>query len=141
MDWQNEVLQILVQLLIAVLTAFAGLAVYGLKMVVNWLKIKIENALDVTDKVYADKILSIALDAIETAVVETNQTYVDNLKQAKEDGKLTKEEISQAMQMSYSKAKQLMGDKIYEALKDIIPNVNDWITAKIEYYVNIYKNK
>lgn len=135
MNIDSEILEILNPVLIAVLTALSSFVIYGLNQFTKWVKIKIDIALQEQDQIYAERIINVALDAIETAVLETKQTYVDAIKEAREDGKLTPDEMKKAMTQSFIKSKQLMGDAVYKALSEIIPDVASWIQSKIEYYV------
>lgn len=67
------------------------------------------------------KTLSAAVDALtkaaETTVLELQQTVVDDLKAAAEDGKLTQDEISNLQQMLISKTTEKMSESTIEVLK------------------------
>jgi hypothetical protein len=99
----------------------------------------LESITDDNDRKYAQDILKQAEDFISTAVIETNQKLVDNLKQASSDGKLTPDEISKSFETTYLKVKELMGDEFQEQLSIAVPNNETWIKSKIESYVNLNK--
>jgi len=80
-----------------------------------------------------------AEDFVSTAVVETNQILVDNLKAANEDGKLSKDEMVKAFNNTYKRVLELMGDEFKAQLEIFVPNTEEWIKSKIEYYVNMNK--
>ena len=73
--------------------------------------------------------LTIAENAVSTAVQTISQTYVDALKS---DGKFTAEEQKQAFEMAKTTAKQIMGDAALQAVDQLSHDSNGWLNAKIE---------
>jgi len=136
---QAQFISVLLPILLALITAAGTLALYGIKILTAKAKAKLDSITDENDRKYTRDILKQAEDFISTAVIETNQTIVDNLKRANEDGKLTPEEISQAFGSTATKVQELMGEDFKEALSEVIPNTEAWIKSKIEYYVNLNK--
>ena len=136
---KEQFISFLLPILLALITAAGTLALYGLKILTAKAKAKLESITDENDRKYTQDILKQAEDFISTAVVETNQTLVDNLKKANEDGKLTPDEIKQAFELTYATIEDLMGDELKEALALTVPNTEAWIKSKIEYYVNLNK--
>ena len=80
--------------------------------------------------------LTIAENAVSTAVQTISQTYVDALKS---DGKFTAEEQKQAFEMAKTTAKQIMGDSALQALAQLTSDSNAWLEAKIEATVRTSK--
>jgi hypothetical protein len=73
-----------------------------------------------------------AMDALRTAVTETTQTYVDNIKDT--EG-WNAEAQKEALRRSGERFKQLMGISGLEMLASIESDVEAWITAHIEALV------
>ena len=96
-----------------------------LKYAVVWIKSKI--ASDNTD--INSKYLSMAVDAIYAATLETTQTYVNALK---DKNLFDKEAQKIALQMSLEKAKEIMGDEVRKGLESIVGDINTYITSQIE---------
>ena len=70
--------------------------------------------------------------ALRTAVTETAQTYVDNIKET--EG-WNAEAQAEALRRSTERFKQLLGASGLQMLSDIEGDVNAWITANIEAMV------
>lgn len=68
----------------------------------------------------------------EEAILATQQKFVDDIKKASEDGKLTKEEATQALEM----AKEYFMSHITSISKEVIAllfdNFNEWLEDLIE---------
>lgn len=136
---KEQFISFLLPILLALITAAGTLALYGLKILTAKAKAKLDSITDDNDRKYTQDLLKQAEDFISTAVVETNQILVDNLKKANEDGKLTTEEIAQSFGATYEKVKELMGEEFQDQLNMAVPNTEAWIKSKIEYYVNLNK--
>ena len=67
--------------------------------------------------------------AVEAAVGETQQTFVDAIKK---DGKFDKAAASKAFNMSFDRVKQIMSCAGMEIIEDATGAVNELITAEIE---------
>lgn len=78
----------------------------------------------------------IAEDAVCTAVTAISQTYVDSLKKSGTFDQAAKEE---AFAMAKQKSLAIMGTAGQAALKVTYSDIDAWIDAKIEYYVNVNK--
>ena len=126
MDW-TQILIVVIQLIIA------PLLVWGIKEAVSFLKVK---TLAVENEAYR-KILQDYIDraaaAIQTAVIETQQVFVDSIKH-------TEGWNSAAMQEAFTRAaeraKAIMGTAVYDGLTEAVGDVNKWITARIEQTVH-----
>ena len=70
-----------------------------------------------------------AVDAIETAVAETMQTFVLSMKAS---GEWNEESAKQAFEAARLKAIELMGTAALQALPTVVGDVEAWLTAKIE---------
>jgi hypothetical protein len=73
--------------------------------------------------------LDIATEAVQKAVLETSQIYVDALKSG---GVFTEDEQKTAFSMSVEKAKTLMGNAALEALAKLTGDAQGWIQATVE---------
>ena len=131
--------EILLPILLTLLSAGSAFLIQFIRLQTLKIKKQIEQLEDDNEKLFANKVLSTAEECIELAVVKTNQVLVDNLKQASADGKLTNEEINRAFVTTYNSALDLMGEEIREQVQKLVPNFDNWIRAKIEYYVKMNK--
>ncbi len=75
----------------------------------------------------------------KAAVFEVGQTYVDALKEANRDGKLTAIEKREAKQRAIAIAKSNLGTKGLKALARIF-DVDDWVANKVEAIVGESKS-
>jgi len=82
-----------------------------------------------TDNEKMQKYFDRAVDAIETAVAETMQTFVLTLKA---NGEWNEANAKQAFEAARLKAIELMGTAALQALPEIVGDVEAWLTAKIE---------
>lgn len=76
-----------------------------------------------------DKYFDLANDAVITAVGETMQTFVSEMKKS---GDWNKEAAARALSMAKFKAQEIMGAAAYLALGKIVGDVDAWLTSKIE---------
>lgn len=136
---KEQFMSVLLPILLALITATGTLLLYWLKILTAKAKAKLEEIEDEIDRKYTQDLIKQAEDFVSTAVVETNQILVDNLKAANEDGKLSKDEIVKAFNHTYKRVLELMGDEFKAQLEIFVPNTEEWIKSKIEYYVNMNK--
>lgn len=111
--------------------------------IVNLIKVKTK---EVTEKLnesntkfddyQLDKYIINAVDIIGTAVIEVNQTYVDNLKKA---GKFTEEAEEIAKQKAIDRCKQLISENAKKAIEVVYNDYEAFLNSKIEELVK--KNK
>jgi len=89
----------------------------------------------------AAEILARALSEIFDAVLEVKQTYVDSLKDASRDGKLTSPEMREARERAISIAKSNLGVKGLARLSRIlgVDNLETWLTTKVESAIGTVK--
>lgn len=91
-----------------------------------------------TKKVWAQGIISRAWAEIRDAVEEVSQVYVDAIRKARADGKLTEEEKEEAKRMAIESFKSNFGGE--EALKRLaralgIADAMSWVESKLEVAV------
>lgn len=86
---------------------------------------------------FAQGVVSRAWSEIRDAVLEVAQTFVDDLKLARDDGKLTARERQLAKARAIETAKSNIGAKGLQRLARILglENVDDWIGTKVESVV------
>ena len=77
----------------------------------------------------AKRLLEEACDAVMTAVICTNQTYVDALKK---NGTFSMENQKEAFQKSYETALSIMSVEARDLIEELYGDVQTWLTAKIE---------
>jgi ABC-type uncharacterized transport system permease subunit len=117
---------ILTSVVVPVLIALTTVIVNYLNKLGTDLKAKADNR-------ELDKYITIAEDAISTAVTSVTQTFVDTIKGT--DG-WDKEAMEQAFEDAKHKAILIMGFAAQEALNEAYGDVDEWIDNKIEAYVN-----
>lgn len=66
------------------------------------------------------------------AVRATSQTYVDELKRAREDGKITDEEARQARELAWQHFKAQMGSVALAELEAIVGDLTEWFRSEVE---------
>src|SRR5690554_5262064 len=66
------------------------------------------------------------------AVRATGQTYVDELKQAREDGKITEEEARLARELAWQHFKTQMGAVAMAELEAIVGDLTEWFRSEVE---------
>jgi len=128
-DW-TQIIIIIIQLILA------PLLIWGVKAGVVFLQQKalaVQNA-DTRERI--QYYLNLAAAAIQTAVTETQQTFVDSIKGTEGWDKAT---MSAAFARSMERAKAIMGVAIYDGLTEAVGDVNEWITAQIETAVRCSK--
>lgn len=78
------------------------------------------------------KYIKLAEDAVETAVVSVNQTFVDNMKK---EGAFDLESAGRSFDLAKHKAITIMGTTVKKALTDVYSDLDGWLDSKIEFYV------
>lgn len=101
---------------------FVPIVIYGLKIAQNYLQSKNENE-------QMNAIIAQAMHAVEIAVADTTQTYVDALK---EQGMFTQQAHQYAFQMSKEKALSILAPKTQELLEQSFNDVGEYIQTLIE---------
>ena len=122
----TQIIIVIIKLIIA------PLLIWGIREGVAFLKTK---AAAVQSTEARDKIqyyLDMAAFAIQTAVIETQQTFVDSIKGTDGWDQAT---MSEALARSMERAKVIMGSAVYDGLTEAVGDVNEWITAHIEQSV------
>ena len=119
----TQIIITLIQLIIA------PLAIWLTKEAVGYLKAKAGAIADATAHERVLHYLDLAAAAIETAVAETQQTFVSTIKHTEGWSAATAQE---AYQRSRNKAIEIMGQATYMGLAEAVGDVNKWINARIE---------
>ena len=136
---QAQFWTLMMPLLFIISGGIGTLITIGFKKLFKLLDTKTDAIVDDIDRKAVKDLLSQVEDHISTAVVDTNDTLVDNLKKASLDGTLTQAEIITAFSQTYATAKKLIGDETYEQLKELLPDVETWMQSKIRFYVKLNK--
>lgn len=124
MDFENVLATILNAVVVAAVT-------YGMKYLATYLKEKYTS-----EKV--NRYIQTASDAISSAVLAVNQTFVDGLKA---EGKFTKEKQQEAFEMAKGIVIDTLSDTVLDNLSTVLDDVEQWIAAKIEAAVAASKKK
>lgn len=136
---EKELVEILMPVALAAISALASIATYALKIFADKTKIQASTIADDKARGIAYSLISDAQTAITTAVLETNQTLVNDLKLASSDGRLSQEEVTKAWNKTYERTKALLGEQILEELRKILPDAETWIIANIEATIARHK--
>lgn len=84
---------------------------------------------DKADNDRLNKYFDLANDAVVTAVSETMQTFVSEMKKS---GEWNKDAAVRALGMAKLRAQEIMGAVAYMMLAEIVGDVDAWLTSKIE---------
>jgi len=128
MNWDKflgDLVEALIPILIALLTALIGYAI-------TFLKKKTELIKDEQLRNIIQRALDEANEVADQAVLATQQKFVDNIKKAREDGKLTKEEAKEAMDMAISYFKTHITDESLKILEELYIDVDKWLEDFLE---------
>jgi DICT domain-containing protein len=79
------------------------------------------------------KYMNIAEDAIATAVISVNQTFVDTMKK---QGTFDQAAMEKSFVLAKNKALAIMGASAQNVLEDAYDDIDAWLDSKIEFYVN-----
>lgn len=129
MNWTEmlqEIIQVCVIPLMGVLTAY----------LVILIKNKTKQITDKTNSDLTDKYINMLSDTIQTCVIATNQTYVNNLKK---DHTFDAEAQRIALNMTANTVKQILSADAQEYLTTAYGDLNALIMQKIE--AEVAKNK
>ena len=129
MNWAEilqEIIQVCVVPLMGVLTT----------SLVILIKNKTKQITDKTNSDLADKYINMLSDTIQTCVIATNQTYVNNLKK---ENMFNAEAQKTALSMTADTVKQILSADAQEYLTATYGDLNALIMQKIE--AEVVKNK
>lgn len=122
------------QILASVITlVVVPLLTWAVKKLISFLDAKIDAVNNETaQKILDNAVYELGL-AVETAVNETAQTYVDALKK---DGKFTKEEQQIALNKTIERVKQIASNMSLDIIDEATGALNERIQAMIEAEIN-----
>ena len=129
MPWSEIVQQVFTLVLIPLL----GVVV---KYFVQFINIKAEELQQNTDNAIFKKYIGMLNDTISMAVIATNQTYVDSLK---EQGKFDAEAQKIALQKTYETVMSTLTSEAKLYLNSVIADLEKYILASIESEVKLNK--
>lgn len=134
----NEmILEVLLPIVIAIISGVATLIGVYFSYLIRLANKQVQSLEKAEDRKLLYQLLADVEDSIQTAVVRTNQLFVDALK---ENGlKLTDPQKIEAYERTYSEVISLLGQDAYAQLEKLVPNIKGWMEAKIEFAVNKYK--
>ena len=129
MDW-NEIGNAVFQL---VLLPLLGLALTYFK---KWVNLKIQETQTASDNDILDRYLDMLNQTISDCVTETNQTYVEEMK---DKNAFDVEAQKKAFKMTFDNVLKILGEDAIEYLKAAVGDLEALITSKIETEVNMQK--
>ena len=129
MNW-TEILQEIIQ--VCVIPVMGVLTTYLVILIKN----KTKQITDKTNSDLADKYINMLSDTIQTCVIATNQTYVNNLKK---ENMFNAEAQKTALSMTADTVKQILSTDAQEYLTATYGDLNALIMQKIE--AEVVKNK
>lgn len=103
------------------------------KFMVTCLKRKLDELDQRIKNETLNKYINMAEDAIETAVISVNQTFVEAMKK---QGVFDETAMAESFKIAKNKALIIMGDSLKKALQTAYGDIDAWIDSKIECYVN-----
>lgn len=131
MDYK-ELLPVIIQtVLIPLLIALGGFAVKWINAKANQLKEKVKD-----DRYFL--YIDILQELVTKTVITVNQTYVDELKK---ENSFTKEAQEEAFKKVYEAVMLSLSEDVLVYLKQIIGDLNEYITVLIESAVKEQKQK
>lgn len=125
-EWMEALLTVVILPLMALIT----------KYIILLLKRKITQLEQSIGHELTRSYLSLAENAIESAVISVNQTFVDALKK---EGAFDEKAMAQSFRMAKELAAGIIGDAVREGLQLVYEDVDAWLDSKIEFYVNRIK--
>ncbi|MGG6313986.1 hypothetical protein [Paenibacillus macerans] len=117
-----------------VFTLFA-IPVLGLlsRSFITYIKRKIADVEQRIGNDAVNQLLALAENAIESAVTAVNQTFVENMKK---QGTFDSSAMAESFRMAKDKALAIIGEQAKDGLKLALGDIEAWLEARIEYYVN-----
>lgn len=131
MNWGDvgvRLIEILLPIIGTLITALIGLGVAYLNKHIQ--KIGNEVARDSLEAAICE-LYRVASDAVK----HTNQVYVDDIKKAREDGKLTEEERREAMQKAQMYFVRQIPDGVEDILEEFLGPIENWLEDYLEVHV------
>lgn len=122
---EGNLSQAIVIILTALATAVAGIITALSTKAINWLTSK-------TKSNELDKYLNLLNETVIDVVKSLDQTVVWRLKEASQDGKLTKEEIEDISKLAKRTIMELLGENTIAVLSEVFSDVEALIASKIE---------
>ena len=116
-------------IIVIIQAIIAPLLIWGITEGVKFLKIKAETIVDTDIRQKAQHYIDLASQAIQTAVAETQQTFVSTIKDTPAWSAATAQE---ALARARDRALEIMSASAQSGLQEAVGDVNKWITAKIE---------
>ena len=134
MDWNQVFTDFLTDLVPYVLSVITALLTYGLQQLFKW-------SIATVRSNYFRKLLGDVGQVVGNAVQYTNQTFVDGLKAAREDGKLTRDEAKEAFGKTLGAVKGMLRTEEERILQRITGDFEVYLTTLIERQVRDAKNQ
>ena len=134
MDWNQVFTDFLTDLVPYVLSVITALLTYGLQQLIKC-------SIATVKSNYFRKLLGDVEQLVGNAVQYTNQTFVDGLKAAREDGKLTRDEAKEAFGKTLGAVKGMLRTEEDRILQRITGDFEVYLTTLIERQVRDAKKQ
>ena len=128
----------ILQLIVGILSAMIVVATNRL---INYLETKTKNIKENNTKQLAIQALNDLNEIIRVNVVSAQATLVQAVKEANEDGKLTKEDGYKIKEAVCIKIKSQLSDSNKKYITKEIKNLDNYISSMVEYYLARIKNQ
>lgn len=128
----------ILQLIVGILSAMIVVATNRL---INYLETKTKNIKENNTKQLAIQALNDLNEIIRVNVVSAQATLVQAVKEANEDGKLTKEDGYKIKEAVCIKIKSQLSDSNKKYITKEIKNLDNYISSMVEYYLAQIKNQ
>lgn len=128
----------ILQLIVGILSAMIVVATNRL---INYLETKTKNIKENNTKQLAIQALNDLNEIIRVNVVSAQATLVQAVKEANEDGKLTKEDGYKIKEAVCIKIKSQLSDSNKKYITKEIKNLDNYISSMVEYYLARLKNQ
>lgn len=129
MDW----LKILSEIFTVCIIPLLGILT---KYIISYIEVKKGQLINEQEDAIRQKYIKMLAETIETCVIATNQTYVDNLKNK---DAFTKEAQLEAFNKTKAAIVSIIGEEGQKYLAEIYGDLNEYITKEIEKQVNLNK--
>ena len=128
MFWQDLAIQIVLKLLPVIALLFVGLLIVGL----NYLKKKLDFIKNETARKMVTEAIRETEKVARDSIMNVQQTFVEDIKKKKEDGKLTKQEAMQALNKAKNKFIENLSNDTIKVIEESIGPVEQYAENLLE---------
>lgn len=115
-----------------IILALSSLIVAVVYFGAAWLTARTQAIRDENRRRQVKDLIQLARDHLSGAVKETAQTFVNDRKAAREDGKLTEEEKAEARERAVRAFLDRLGAGGQDLIRTAVPNLQEWAMHELE---------